>query len=103
MADTVIIRGEGGAEITYDLPLPDPIAERLAAGRVRLIEGEVDPDPAPAATEAVVDDDDAEDDDVEAPAGNASKAAWLEYAEAQGADPDDLDDMSRDDLAEAFG
>jgi hypothetical protein len=37
------------------------------------------------------------------PRKNASLAAWLEFAAAEGADPAELEGLSRDDLAARFG
>jgi hypothetical protein len=37
------------------------------------------------------------------PKGNASKAEWVAYAVAQGADHDEADAMTRDDLAAKYG
>lgn len=38
-----------------------------------------------------------------APARNASKAAWVEFAIASGGDPDEVGALSRDDLADRYG
>lgn len=40
---------------------------------------------------------------VEQPNRSASKADWVDYAVSQGASRDDADDMTRDDLIEAYG
>jgi hypothetical protein len=37
------------------------------------------------------------------PKGNASKAEWVDYAVARGADHDEADAMTRDDLAATYG
>lgn len=42
------------------------------------------------------------DPDAEAPAGNASKADWVEYATTQGYDEADLERWSRDDIRDAL-
>ena len=39
----------------------------------------------------------------EQPARSAPKAAWVAYAVAQGADPDETEGMSRADLVSAYG
>lgn len=39
----------------------------------------------------------------ERPAGNASADAWRAYAEALGANPEDVADMSRNELRDRFG
>jgi hypothetical protein len=51
-------------------------------------------------TEPTVGDDTAE---VDQPARNASKAAWVDYAVAQGADRDEAEALGRDVLAETYG
>lgn len=37
------------------------------------------------------------------PAGNASQQAWADYAMANGASPEDVKDLSRDELRELYG
>jgi len=59
MAETIHVRGEGGAILTMDLPLPEGIAER----------SERDADDASEAPAAPVD----------RPAVNAPKAEWIAY------------------------
>jgi len=65
-----------------------------AKGEVR--EGTVVPDPTDtsSATDA---------DLVEQPAGNASKDEWRAYALTQGATEDEVADLSRNDLRDAYG
>ncbi|WP_128977280.1 hypothetical protein [Streptomyces roseicoloratus] len=96
MAETIHIRGEGGAVIAMDLPLPDGIADRLTKGLLRRVNADGTPYieqdgagvPAPPA---------------EAPAKSAPKAEWVGWAAAQGADPEDADGMTKADLIEAYG
>ncbi len=72
---------EGGATIA-----PDARDTEIARLREQLatLQG------GPAANEAV---------GVRRPAGNASKAAWVEYAVSQGMAPEEADAYTRDDLA----
>jgi hypothetical protein len=52
-------------------------------------------EPSPASTKPKSSDD--------PPAKNASKGDWLEYAKSRGADPEVINDLTRDQLAEQFG
>lgn len=92
MADTIHVRGEGGTVFEMDLPLPESIEQRLKAGAIVQVNADGSHLAIP---------------DGEAPAGRPSKAAsqvaWAEYAVSQGADPDDVADLSRADLIELYG
>ncbi|MFE3197169.1 hypothetical protein [Embleya sp. NPDC059237] len=99
MAETVHLLGEGGGVWAMDLPLSEPIAERLARGHLR----RVNPDGSPW-----TDPDDADPAEVpapptERPAPSAPKAAWVGWAVACGADPETADGMTKADLIEKYG
>ncbi len=107
MAETIYVRGEGGGIHAMDLPLPEPIEERLRKGMlVRVQEdgspyrGETDEDgrplvpgpgqqvPAPPLTQ---------------PAKNAPKDQWVGWAVVCGADAEEADGMTKADLIEKYG
>lgn len=87
MAATVTIVGEGGAVIEMDLPLPEPIAARLAAGQLRRL------DPAPGTGHADG-----------PPARSAPKADWVAHAVRTGRMPrEDAEAMTKTDLIDTLG
>lgn len=108
MAETIHVQGEGGAVIPMDLPLPEPIDERLKKGLLRRVNADGSPYvgggvdergrplmpapgqqvPAPPLTQ---------------PAKNAAKAEWVGWAVVCGADPEEADGMTKADLIETFG
>lgn len=65
MAETIHVRGEGGAIFAMDLPLPEGIEQRLAAGQLR----RVNPDGSPL-TEGRT----------PRPSTSAPKSHWVAYA-----------------------
>jgi len=68
-----------------DSDVPDEVAERITAPGVWDDQAE-EPDPAPH----------------DRPSDRASKAAWVEFAVAQGVDPDEAEALNRDELAAKF-
>ncbi|MEU3203566.1 hypothetical protein ABZ702_06715 [Streptomyces cyaneofuscatus] len=96
MAETIHLRGEGGAIFTMDLPLPEGIAERYERGLLV----RVDPDGAPtqpaapaAVPDPVADPDEPPNQDPapepvpggqNRPALNAPKAEWIACVVARG-------------------
>jgi hypothetical protein len=98
MAKTIHVRGEGGSIIPMDLPLPEPIADRLEKGLLRRVNADGSPYtlvpapgqqvPAPPLTQ---------------PAKNAPKDQWVGWAVVQGADADEADGMTKADLIEKYG
>mgnify|MGYP001589899494 CR=1 FL=1 len=91
MADTIHVRGEGGTIFEMDLPLPKGVQQRLDAGAIV----RVNPDGSLYA--------EAESGQAERPAKNASAEAWAAYALAQGAEPDDVEGLSRAALIALYG
>jgi hypothetical protein len=92
MADTIHVRGEGGARFVMDLPLPKGLQERLDAGAI--VRVNPDGSPIPEAREP---------DQAERPPKNASAETWAAYALAQGAEPEEIEGLSRADLIELYG
>ncbi|MCG6499458.1 hypothetical protein [Kitasatospora sp. A2-31] len=96
MPDTIHVRGEGGMVIAMDLPLPEPIAERLVKGQLTRVNEDGSPY-VEAPTEGVPSLPD------KPPAKTDPKATWVGWAVANGADPDEADGMTKGDLIEAYG
>lgn len=65
--------------------------------------GKQDVDAAPVPEPGEPDEEAAEEAGDDRPAGNASKADWVAYAVTQGADPDEAEGLSRDELREQYG
>ncbi len=84
MAETIHVRGEGGAIFAMDLPLPEPIAERLAKGQLKRVNPDGTPYtggggvPAPAAEQGSA----LTDGRVPRPGARASKDDWVLWAMA---------------------
>ena len=58
---------------------------------------------APVGVNGNEDDDEGDIDAPEQPSKSGSRVAWVEFAKALGASDDDLDGMSRDEIAEVYG
>jgi hypothetical protein len=109
---TIRVRGTGGAEFDIDDPFEEPDTRSKEIHREQLAKREIapvvdvheDPDDKDPEDPEDQDDDSNEDEDeaLEAPARNASAAAWREYAEALGADPAEVADLGRDELVARF-
>ena len=95
MAQTIHLLGEGGGIHAMDLPLPEPIAERLAKGLLRRVNADGSLYDGPA--------DGVPDLPAEAPAKSAAKAEWVGWAVANGAAVDDAEAMTKQDLIEQYG
>ena len=90
MPETIHVRGEGGAIIAMDLPLPEPIAERLEHGQLVRVNadgspyyGTPAPAPAPAQGSALT------EGIVPRPGARAGKDDWVLWAMAVHALPED--------------
>jgi hypothetical protein len=92
--ETIHVKGEGGMVIAMDLPLPDHIEHRLRGGLLRRVNEDGSPYTGP--------DDGAPAAPTEAPKASASKQAWVEWAVACGADPEEASGMTRADLTEKY-
>ncbi|MFB7029669.1 MULTISPECIES: hypothetical protein [unclassified Streptomyces] len=94
---TIYQRSSGGHVAERLHPVPGSAEavelEQLAADPSSGWRAVADESPAPAAPE----------DPAERPAKSAVKAAWVDYAVAQGADPDEAEAATKDDLIEAYG
>lgn len=100
--DSIHVRGEGGQVIEMDLPLPEPIADRLAKGLIRRVNadgsGYTGSTPAPAEPSG---GSALTEGRTPRPAANARKAEWVGWAVGvHGMDPEDADAMTKGDLME---
>ncbi|MFE7947410.1 hypothetical protein [Streptomyces sp. NPDC057426] len=94
MAETIHVRGEGGAVFAMDLPLPESIQERLDRGLIQRVHSDGSPysaAPAPQAPAPPADDPAPENEThpdgpagVDRPAVNAPKADWIGYVVKRG-------------------
>lgn len=92
MAETHYYLGEGGAVWAHDLPLPEPIQEKVTKGYLRRVHSDGTPW-VPGADEPAA----------QRPAQTAAKAEWVGWAVAQGAEADEADGMTKADLIEKYG
>ena len=103
MAETIYVRGEGGAVIAMDLPLPEGIAERFERGQLVRVHSDGSPyytgpaptpgpapqTPAPAQGSALT------RGTVPRPGARASKSDWVNWAMAvHGLDEEQADAMT---------
>lgn len=93
MAETIYVRGEGGAVIAMDLPLPEGIQERYDSGLIQRVHSDGSPwhTAAVPQTSAPVDPDGEQSEtelppaaDAGRPGVNASKAEWIAYVVKSG-------------------
>ncbi|MEV1006125.1 hypothetical protein [Streptomyces sp. NPDC049881] len=92
--ERIYVRGEGGAVFPMDLPLPEPIADRLAAGQLTRVNRDGSPytggSPAAetGAPSGVVLGEDGRSDltagRVPRPPQNATKAEWIDHVVGRG-------------------
>lgn len=94
--ETIYVRGEGGTIFRLALPLHESIADRLAKGY--LVQVNEDGSPYTGETGPSV-----PSLPTEPPAISAPKAAWVGWAVACGATPDDAEAMTKADLIEQYG
>ncbi|MBD0838790.1 hypothetical protein [Streptomyces sp. TRM68416] len=88
MAETIHVRGEGGAVFTMDLPLPEAIAERLERGHLVRVNADGSAYygvPAPALVQGSA----LTEGLVPRPGGRASKADWVLWAMSAHALPEE--------------
>ena len=92
MAETIYVRGEGGAIIAMDLPLPESIAERYERGLLPRVHPDGSPFVAAPVHTKPADPDDPDDQggsDLTTgrsprPPVNASKSEWIAFVVSQG-------------------
>ena len=91
MAEEVIyLVGEGGGRARpHKLPLPDGVAQRLEKGVIRRVNEDGSPWVPP--------------EPLKRPADTAAKPQWVAWAVHNGADPDDADAATKNDLIEKYG
>ncbi|MDT3395439.1 hypothetical protein RKE29_02030 [Streptomyces sp. B1866] len=103
MAETIHVLGEGGMVFPMDLPLPEAIADRLAAGQLRRVNPDGTPytDPATAApAPAPVGGGALTRGETPRPGKNAAKSEWVAWAVAvHGLDMGEADGMTKQALA----
>jgi len=108
MAETIHVRGEGGAIFAMDLPLPEGIQERVDRGLIQRVNADGSPytGALPARPQAPAQDvgtDDAETPAAPAdrPAQAAPKAEWIAYVVKRGLlSADDAANYTKADLIE---
>lgn len=108
----VTVRGEGGAVFDMDVPAEGTVQrelldDALAKGRLTLVEdpdGALSgPDEAGGGGEGSPEAPAPEPASDEAPAKSANKPEWVAYAISQGADPDEAEAATKDQLVEIYG
>lgn len=106
MGETIYVRGEGGAVLVMDLPLPEGIAERYTQGLIR----RVHPDGTPYYSAPALDGDPGPEPDPESsgpdsrPVASSTKAQWLAYVVTQGrVSAEDAASYTKADLIELAG
>lgn len=93
MADTVRLRGSGGAEFTFDLPLPQAIQDQLGKGELVVVEDKA----VPAVSQVPQPEYPAR------PKNGAPKSAWVAYAVSKGATVEEAEGATKDQLVEVYG
>ncbi|MEU9606157.1 hypothetical protein [Streptomyces sp. NPDC048057] len=96
-SDHIYVRGEGGTIFRMDLPLPEPIADRLAKGALRRVNEDGTPYVEPAEASGVP------GLPLTEPARTAPKTSWVGWAVVQGATADDAEAMTKGDLIDKYG
>lgn len=109
MAETIYLRGEGGGIHAMDLPLPEPIEERVRKGMLQRVNEDGSPYVEPAAEEPT-DAGKVPDPGTQVPGlplteptKSATKADWVGWAVVKGATPEEADGMTKPDLIEKYG
>ncbi|MFD4527850.1 hypothetical protein ACFWP7_28750 [Streptomyces sp. NPDC058470] len=102
MAETIHVRGEGGAIFAMDLPLPESIAERYERGLLVRVHSDGTPyHPGPAAPSEDGGGSDLTAGKSPRPGVNASKSEWIAYVVGQGhLSAEDAANLTKADLIE---
>jgi hypothetical protein len=108
MAETIYLRGEGGGIHPMDLPLPEPIEERVRKGMLTRVNEDGSPYTEPAGEEptdagkAPAPGTQVPGLPLTEPAKTANKADWVGWAVVKGATPEEADGMTKADLIEKY-
>lgn len=106
MPETIYVRGEGGGIHAMDLPLPEPIEERLRKGMLVRVNADGSPyhdDDGPTGAGQVPEPgQQVTGPPLTQPTTNDPKAAWVGWAVVCGADPEVADGMTKADLIEKY-
>jgi hypothetical protein len=96
MAETIYLRGEGGGIHAMDLPLPEPIEERVRKGMLRRVNEDGSPYLEATPEQQVP------SLPLTEPSKSASKADWVGWAVVKGATAEEADGMTKADLIEKY-
>ncbi|NUS29812.1 MAG: hypothetical protein HOV92_37115 [Streptomyces sp.] len=109
MPETIYLRGEGGGIHAMDLPLPEPIEERVRKGMLTRVNKDGSPYVAPPSEDEPTGVGQAPAPGTQAPglplaepAKSASKADWVGWAVVKGATAEEADGMTKADLIEKY-
>jgi hypothetical protein len=100
--ETGWFRCENGQVLEMDLPLHEGIGHRVAKGEIVRVAGPDGGDYIPDEDAPDPSDDPGEGDPIR-PAQSAVKADWIDYAVAHGADRQQAEAMTKDDLVQKYG
>ncbi|MFJ8110431.1 hypothetical protein [Streptomyces sp. NPDC096132] len=107
MPETIYLRGEGGGIHAMDLPLPEPIEERLRKGMLQRVNQDgslyTESDEASDAGKVPTPGQQVPGLPLTEPAKTANKPEWVGWAVVKGADPEEADGMTKADLIEKYG
>lgn len=110
MAETIYVRGEGGGIHAMDLPLPEPIQERLTKGLLQRVNEDGTPytepsaeDEGDAGTAGKAPGQQVPGLPLTEPSRTANKPEWVGWAVVKGATPEEADGMTKADLIEKYG
>ncbi|MFC8429911.1 hypothetical protein [Streptomyces sp. NPDC057253] len=109
MAETIYVRGEGGGIHAMDLPLPEPIEERLRKGMLQRVNEDGSPyteaaDDEPTGAGKVPEPGtQVQGLPLTEPSKTAVKADWVGWAVVKGANAEEADGMTKADLIEKYG
>ena len=99
MAETIYVRGEGGAIFVMDLPLPEAIADRLDKGQIKRVDS--DGSPYSGAGRAAEQGSALTEGSVPRPGARAGKDDWVLWAAAvHGLSTEDAEAMTKAQLQE---
>lgn len=109
MTKSIHVLGEGGTVITMDLPLPDHIEQRITKGQLRRVNADgspytPDPDaPTGAGQVPTPPTGPVPGLPLTQPGKNDPKSAWVGWAVVNGANAEEADGMTKNDLIEKYG